>query len=441
MAKRRGCFAATALACGLAVCCQPALAGLTLDQAIARHRTLLDNDLHRAGDFALLAPTPDGLDLAVGGPSRDIPYLMTPFIRGRGGLRALSTPIGKGPDGEGPTLRIGVNVQYGARPGGTLEGTLLGWPLGPGEAYASMETRHWGPGWIGSLILDAGAPAVPAVGWRKTRATPFESRWLAWLGPWNADFFIGQLSGHEDPARPRLIGMRMQFRPLTGLEIGASRAIQWGGRGRDESLRSLTDSLLGRDNQSGNQDPGNQLGGFDLRWTLPAGDRRTWAVYAQAIGEDEAGGLPSQYMVQAGVDLAGRSAPRSWRLFAELTDLVASDVSGHPKYGSAYRNHKFAQGYTQWGLPLGHAAGGDVRLGSLGGLIEAGQISIMLSTHVGRAAPQAQRFVAGSSLGGVNLGASRAMGTTGRVGLSWWYWRVGGAPSQALQAWWHTAWQ
>ena len=35
-------------------------------------------------------------------------------------------------------------------------------------------------------------------------------------------------------------------------------------------------------------EPGNQLGGFDARYTLALGERRTVSIYGQAIGEDEA---------------------------------------------------------------------------------------------------------------------------------------------------------
>ena len=73
----------------------------------------------------------------------------------------------------------------------------------------------------------------------------------------------------------------------------------WGGEGRPESLSSFDDALLGtRDNDTSvgdtDNDPANQLGGFDARLSLmplvniPAG------VYAQYVGEDEVGGLPSK---------------------------------------------------------------------------------------------------------------------------------------------------
>ena len=93
--------------------------------------------------------------------------------------------------------------------------------------------------------------------------------------PWQADVFAGQLSQELPPARAKLLGARVQIMPLPGLELGASRTIQWGGSGRPESLGSLWDAIVGDDNvdspSGAGTDPGNQLAGFDARWQLRFG--------------------------------------------------------------------------------------------------------------------------------------------------------------------------
>ena len=189
------------------------------------------------------------------------------------------------------------------------------WRQEAGEWYASVQRRNWGPGWTGSLILDGAAPPLAAIGWRRPQPLASSSPWWQWLGPWTADFFVGQLAGHQQPERPALIGMRLQLQPVDGLQLGLSRTLQWGGRGRDESARSLLHGLLGMDNKGTSgitteNEPGNQLGGFDWRWQWPG--ERGYAFYGQLIGEDENGYLPSAYIVQAGLEaravLAGADA-------------------------------------------------------------------------------------------------------------------------------------
>jgi len=417
-------------------------AGLSLDQALARHRALRYSDEGFGAPFALLEPPRDGITPVLGGPDDTVPFLLEPALRGRGGASVVATPLRRADGQRGPGLRLGLNWHEGATAADALEGTSASLSAGNGEAYVSLEPRHWGPGWVGSLILDAAAVPVPAIGWRKTSPTAFPVSWLAWLGPWNADFFVGQLRGHTEPERPQLTGMRVQVRPLPGLEVGASRTMQWGGEGQDNGFDAFWNSLIGRDNgPDAASDPGNQLAGFDVRYSAPVGGGRA-AVYGQFVGEDEAGLWPSQWMGLLGLEWApARQAAWDVRLFAEFADVVAGSVTGDPHYGSAYRHHTYKAGYTNAGLPLGHAIGGDARLVSAGALYDAGRVGALVAAHGGRATETSQRFAPGAHLAGLNAAALYEVDRRNRVGLSMWWWRAGDDRSSALQAWWHTEWR
>jgi hypothetical protein len=314
-------------------------------------------------------------------------------------------------------------------------------PFGNGDLYASVERRHWGPAWTSSLILDGAARPVPAVGWRKTQPTPFRSVLLSWLGPWSADVFAGELSQRRGPRHARLLGARFQAMPWPGLELGASRTMQWGGSGRDESLRSLWRALAGRDNVDGGSragEPGNQLAGFDARWTLPIGDERTFSIYGQAVGEDEAGLLPSHYLGSLGVDTAFRAGLGRWRVFVEAADSSMSGAFGTPILG-AYRHHTYTDGYTQRGEPLGHPAGGDVRLATVGAFVAAGAWSATAMLHGGRAYGTAQTQAPGARLAGANVETSWRVDDRSRLGLALFHWRAGDSRRSRAQLWWQRA--
>jgi hypothetical protein len=245
-----------------------------------------------------------------------------------------------------------------------LDGSYLGYQWGGLLLTAGAVARYWGPAWSGSVILGDNARPIPSVSVRRADPTrAFETRWLSWLGPWDAEAFFGQLQGHREPRAPRFFGMRVEMAPLPWLAIGLSRTMQWGGQGRSNSLRTFWDAFTGSDNLGAGgigdtNEPGNQLAGYDLRLSLrPLGVPA--AVYTQWIGEDEAGYLPIKFMSSSGAEVWFETAAWRSRVVAEYVDTV---VDEHDKYpGTAYRHHIYRQGYTQHGRILGFSLGTDIR--------------------------------------------------------------------------------
>lgn len=262
----------------------------------------------------------------------------------------------------------------------------LGWQL-----QAGAQRAWWGPGWQSSLAWGSGAPPVLGVGLQRATTAPLTVPWLAWLGPWQFGFFVGRLDGHDTPRHPWLVAQRLTFRPLPSLEIGLTRTMQWGGDGRDMSMRSFLRAMVGRGSNIGpsadGADPANSLAGFDLRWRCPAG----WpcAVYTQALGEDEAGDLPSKWLALYGVE--AWSADGRHRGFVEFAETGCRAPVGHaPEWGCAYRNHAYPDGYTQGGRWLSAAVGPDARLLTIGWQdVEQGHA---LRLHAGRVGSRIGRF-------------------------------------------------
>jgi Capsule assembly protein Wzi len=307
-----------------------------------------------------------------------------------------------------------------------LDGSSLSAPVGPGRAYVSVQRRHWGPSRIGSLILDGGARAVPAIGWHKTSAVPFELPALSWLGPWRADVFAGQLSNSTGPGQVKLLGARLEVQPLDGLELGASRVMQWGGAGRSESLHTLLRGLAGADNfGSGSSiEPGNQLGGFDLRYTLRLGERQSIALHGQAIGEDEAHQLPSRYLGSVGAELsAALDGGAALNLFAEAANTTAGGAFGRPSPGTAYGHPLYAAGYVQRDAPLGYPAGGDVRLLTAGLELAQGPLRVLLMAHGGSALAPTPSLRAAGSVRGLDADLQVLLPQGFRLGLTLTHWR------------------
>lgn len=126
---------------------------------------------------------------------------------------------------------------------------------------------------------------------QRAEQNAFANKWLVWIGPGQYQAFAGQLQDYDAVPDAKLIDLRVTAQPLPYLELGASRAMQWGGGDRSESLSTLWNAIKGNDNfDNSDDDKSNQIAGFDVRLKL----QPLLQVPAQYVGEDEAGGLPAK---------------------------------------------------------------------------------------------------------------------------------------------------
>lgn len=256
------------------------------------------------------------------------------------------------------------------RPDGTYVGVVLGnWMVTGG-----WQDRWWGPGRDGSLILGSNARPTPGITLQRNINTPFKTKWLSWMGPWTFTTFMDQLDDDRYVNDALLFGMRGSIRPpRTGLEIGISRTAQWCGDNRPCDLDTFLDLLVGNDNQGVNVDPedepGNQLGGFDIRWNLPR--KIPVALYMQWIGEDGrgGGGAIGDWLRQLGIEYWGELGSLSHRTHLEVSESTcrqggfgSSDVDPN----CAYNHSIYQTGYRYYGRAIGHPGDGDTLSYSLG---------------------------------------------------------------------------
>jgi len=256
------------------------------------------------------------------------------------------------------------------RPDGTYVSGLLGnWIFSAG-----WQDRWWGPGWDGSLIMSTNARPIPGFSIMRNASDPIDLPVLNWLGPWQFRFFQGRLEGNRTVPNGLLTGMRFSFKPTPGLEIGLSRAMQWGGRSRPHSLATFVRAVIGSDNTgklgvtTANQ-PGNQLGGFDLRWHSPIGHALPYAFYSQLIGEDASSRAPAAYLGLFGFETWGGmgDSGASWRAHLEFARTTANLFSGDfHRLDTAYQHGVYRNGYRYYNRSIGHSIDGDGRVIALG---------------------------------------------------------------------------
>lgn len=212
------------------------------------------------------------------------------------------------------------------------------------------QERWYGPGWDSSLILSNNARPVPAISIQRNYSDAFETPWLSWIGAWSLNAFAGQLESDRYVSHAKLLGMSVSIKPFDSLEIGLRRTAQWGGEGRPENASSFFDMLIGLDNcDEGNLDcsdqsnePGNQLAGLDVTWTIPT-ESNLGTVYGQMIGEDEAGYAPSRKFYQFGyknIYVLRDFLLTSYLEYADTENEYAPNVTyNNGIYQTGYRSH------------------------------------------------------------------------------------------------------
>ncbi len=273
-------------------------------------------------------------------------------------------------DWDGPNFSFKLQANLETDPGeDVVESQLYGsyiagvagsWVLGVGAI-----DQWWGPGQQSSLILSNNARPVPSVFIRTKHAQTFETPFLSWLGSWHFVTFVGQLESRRFISEAKLTGMRFTFKPFDALEIGLSRGMQWGGEGRSESLSTFFKSVTSQGENTSEQS-GNQLAGYDLRYTFlrrPAGGV---SLYSQLIGEDEAGYLPSKFLLQAGLESnIALASGDQLGVFLEHANTTAGSIGGK-QFDTAYEHSVYKTGYRHRGRVLGASYDNDAQIYSLG---------------------------------------------------------------------------
>ena len=229
-----------------------------------------------------------------------------------------------------------------------LEGSYIAGKLWNQWLIAGQIPTYWGPAHDGSLIRGDASRPVYGVTMQRAEQNAFANKWLAWIGPWQYQAFAGQLQDYDAVPDAKLIGLRVTAQPLPYLELGASRAMQWGGEGRPESLSSLWDAFVGnKDNGgTGEPDPSNQIAGFDARLNLHPLVQVPMGIYAQYVGEDEAGGLLAKKMYLAGIDYSSSYNNMPFQLYTEWAD---TRTNGKVQ-GISYNHSLDTDGFTNMAI-------------------------------------------------------------------------------------------
>jgi hypothetical protein len=243
---------------------------------------------------------------------------------------------------------------------------------------ANTLDRWWGPGHEGSLILSNNARPMPTLMVERAEARAFETKWLNWLGPWRMSFGISQMeNSRQDIDAPLFMAWRVVVVPFKKIEFGFSRTAQFCGEELKCNLDVFGNLLAGNDNvgidATAENEPGNQMAGFDIRWNSPLGNL-PYALYGQYIGEDESHYLPVKYIKQLGLEvwkpLAEGGIVQGFFEYGSTT--CSANTSRGPYYNCAYNQGRFnVEGYRYKGRVIGYSSDRDAENWALGAIYSA----------------------------------------------------------------------
>lgn len=265
---------------------------------------------------------------------------------------------------EGLNTYLGFDMEWGAGPMALYLTPLFSMEDGAGageflKAFVKLSFRGldldigkrdlwWGQGAHGGLFLTNNAEPLTMV--RLTNPVAATLPWFfRYLGPFRFDSFVSRLERDRDIPEPYLAGLRFILKPHRVLEVGLTRTVIMGGKGRPGITPQRLWEIAFGENKVGNDDLSNSIAGVDFRFTFPS-----FQVYGEWGGEDEAGGLPSGYAYLVGLYMPELATVLDFRV--EYADLT---FRGTPP--PWYQHGLYSSGYTYKGRILGHHVGGGGR--------------------------------------------------------------------------------
>lgn len=265
-------------------------------------------------------------------------------------------------------IRLSVGAALSDWSGGKdrvlLDNSYIAQKIGGAVVYAGYLSHWWGPGWISALSLSNNAHPMPQIGVSRLSTSAFQTPWLSWIGPWQAEFFVGLLDGPRIDKNTLYSGLRVTFSPLPGLEIGLARTEEF--CGQHHQCKPIAD-YFNFNNNNAHPNHVNDEGVIDVHYSGMAWGA-AYELYTQIMNEDSNPIVHSFSTHLFGGSVWLPVAGTTLRLTAEYTDSIPTRnifSFGNVGHGIAYNNYDYVDGMRYRGRTLGFSLDSDSRLASL----------------------------------------------------------------------------
>ena len=210
--------------------------------------------------------------------------------------------------------------------------------------------RIWSFSKKSSLILSSNSRPLEALSLKIENK--FNTNWLPSGANWSVELINGSTKNSYNGKNSMLSGARVVISPHENLNFEFLQTAQWGDQ--NDKLYSTDIEAFFFDTNVGKNASVNRMAGFGLSYSVPL-NKNTYRFYSQAIGEDEAGNLPSCYAWMAGLELTAPEMKFPTTVTIEAVDTrVKKTEHGYCGPNTMYNNgvYDYINYDTVLGVPI-----------------------------------------------------------------------------------------
>ena len=300
-----------------------------------------------------------------------------------------------------------LSLNYNQNNTYTLDGSYLQYTSGIITFGVGSIGRNWSFSDNTSLILTQNARPTQSIYLKLENK--FNYDWLPSEANWSFESFNGINEGALNNTNSVLTGFRATLTPVKNLQFELVQTSQWGGKGHSLGISNLKAAVFS-DTNIGTNSNINKMAGFGISYKIPT-KMTPLRIYGQAIGEDEAGNLPSCYAYLAGLEWKNMKFKYPITLGIETIDTrINRTKNGYCGPNTMYNNGTYS--YTNYGKTMGAAIDTE---GTSKNLFIRSQISQNIKVKL----ETKSIVINDNNWSGHRLSSDRQSGFINSLGLSW----------------------
>jgi len=231
-----------------------------------------------------------------------------------------------------------------------FDNSYVNYEIGMANLSIGKVNRIWSFSEKSSLILSSNSKPLEAFSLKLENR--FNAKWLPSSANWSVELINGSTKNSYNGKNSMLSGARVVISPHENLNFEILQTAQWGDQ--NDKLYSTDIEAFFLDTNLGKNANVNKMAGFGLSYSVPL-NKNTYRFYSQAIGEDEAGNLPSCYAWMAGLELTAPAMKFPTTVSIEAIDTrVKTTEHGYCGPSTMYNNsvYDYINYDTVLGVPI-----------------------------------------------------------------------------------------